>query len=180
MAVIESPTPDLRGMYRDIVYDAAGRVVEDRGWRSNAIVGDCRRLLAAFMSGSAGLGAGITGIRVGMGSPVWDLSAPPLATSAQVSLVDPNPYTVVAVDLSIDFLNGGAVSPTATNRLQIVAQLGPGVPSWPDANHASGNLREFGLVGQLEGAPILLNYVTHPVIAKDPASTLERTIWLVF
>jgi hypothetical protein len=180
MAVIEISTPNLSGMYRDIVYDARGRVVEDRGWKNNAIVADCRRLLAAFMSGSIGVGAGITGIQVGMGLPAWDLTSPPSATSAQASLVDPNPHTVVGADLSFAFLNGAAVSPTPTNRLQIVAQLGPGVPSWPDANHASGNLREFGLVGQLGGSPILINYVTHPVIAKDPSSTLERTIWLAF
>ena len=28
--------------------------------------------------------------------------------------------------------------------------------------------------------PPLINYVTHPAIVKDPTSTLERTIWLVF
>lgn len=66
------------------------------------------------------------------------------------------------------------------NRVQIEATLGPDVPPWPDADHASGNLREFGLVATLDGGPVLINYVTHPLIAKDPASTLERTIWIVF
>ena len=27
---------------------------------------------------------------------------------------------------------------------------------------------------------VSINYVTHPAIVKDPTSTLERTIWLVF
>jgi len=27
---------------------------------------------------------------------------------------------------------------------------------------------------------VLIDYVTHPAIAKDPVSTLTRTIWLVF
>jgi len=41
-------------------------------------------------------------------------------------------------------------------------------------------LREFGLIASLDGVPVLINYRTHPAIAKDPVSTLERTIWLVF
>ena len=44
----------------------------------------------------------------------------------------------------------------------------------------SGSLGEFGLVGQLNGVETLINYVTHPVIVKDPLSTLTRTVWLVF
>jgi hypothetical protein len=85
-------------------------------------------------------------------------------------------------NLQIDFLNltTDSVSAVPTNRLQIVAKLSAGVPNWPDANHATSTLREFGLVGQLNGATVLINYVTHPAIVKDPTSTLERTIWLVF
>ena len=94
--------------------------------------------------------------------------------------MDPNPFTVPIGSLTIDYLAGGVVSPSPTNSIQIFASLGPGVPSWPDANHATGTLREFGLLGQLDGADVLINYVTHPAIAKDPASTLERTIWLIF
>ena len=72
------------------------------------------------------------------------------------------------------------MSAAPTNRLQIQATLGPSVPNWPDANHVSGNLREFGLIASLDGTTVLVNYVTHPVIAKDPASTLQRTVWLTF
>jgi hypothetical protein len=54
------------------------------------------------------------------------------------------------------------------------------VPNWPDANHPTSTLREFGLAAQLNGVTVLINYRTHPAIAKDPASTLERTVWLVF
>ena len=82
--------------------------------------------------------------------------------------------------LQIDYLAGATVSATPTNRLQIKATLGPNVPTWPDAGHSTSSLREFGLVGKIDGADVLINYVRHPVITKDPASSLERTIWLVF
>jgi hypothetical protein len=174
---------NLQGMYRDVLRDAAGRVTWDRGWQKNAIVTDCRRLLAGFMRGSPTGAVGIQGLQVGIGLPAWDQPpGPPPPSAGQVALVDPHPFTVLAADLQIDFLNltTDSVSPEPTNRLQIVASLGPGVPSWPDADHATSTLREFGLVGQLDGATVLINYVTHPAIVKDPTSTLERTIWLVF
>jgi hypothetical protein len=95
-------------------------------------------------------------------------------------LIDPFPFLVPPADLELDFLDGATVTATPTNRLQIKATLGPNLPRWPDANHAIANLREFGLVGQISGANTLINYVTHPVIIKDPSSTLTRSIWLVF
>jgi len=71
-----------------------------------------------------------------------------------------------------------------TNRLQVAVRLGPGVPPWPepgpDPDHPTSTLREFGLFGQLGGATVLINYITHVAIAKDAASTLDRIIWLVF
>ncbi|HEX8150656.1 MAG TPA: hypothetical protein VF591_25955 [Pyrinomonadaceae bacterium] len=180
MATIERPTTEMQGMYRDVLRDAGGRVVWDRGWCRNAIVLDCHRLLAGLLGGPVA-SLGIQGLRVGQGLDAWDVAGPPPATPAQKALVDPHPFLVPAAppSLKIDFLEGGTVTGNATNRLQIVATLGPNVPPWPDANHASGNLREFGLVGKLGGNEVLINYVTHPVIVKDPASTLTRTVWLV-
>jgi hypothetical protein len=179
MATIEKPTVDLHGMYRDVLRDRDGRVVWDRGWGRNAIALDCRRLLAGLIGGPAP-SLGIQGLRVGQGLDAWDLTSPPVPTPAQKKLVDPNPFLVPMAALQRDFIDGGTVTNTPTNRLQIVATLGPNVPPWPDASHTSGNLREFGLVGKLDGIETLINYVTHPVIVKDPASTLTRTIWLVF
>ncbi|GAA4699511.1 hypothetical protein [Phytohabitans rumicis] len=179
MTRVEYPAGELRGEYRDVLRDPAGRVVWDRGWRRNSIVTDCRRLLATFMRG-APASAGVLGLAVGAGLSQWDETGPPPATSGQTALVDPNPFTLGPSGLQIDFLDAGTVSGTPTNRLQIQATLGPGVPPWPGGNHLTGNLREFGLVGQIGGATVLINYVTHLVIAKDPASTLERTIWLTF
>jgi hypothetical protein len=168
----------LHGLYHDVVRGPGGAVLHDPGWRSNAIVLDCRRLLASLMGGQPALG--IQGLAVGAGLAAWDMVGPPPASPAQAALVDPSPFVVPLADLAIDFIDGGLVTAAPSNRLQIVASLGPGEPPWPDGAHVSASLREFGLVAELDGTPSLVNYVTHPVINKDPTSALERTIWLVF
>lgn len=173
----EHPAAALRGQYRDVLRGPDGRVRWDRGWQSNAIVGDCRKLLASFIRGTPAAN-GLIGLQVGAGLSQWDSTGPPPATSGQTALVDPNPFRLTT--LQIDFLNAGAVSSTPTNRLQVLATFGPGFPPWPNGSHVTGNLREFGLVAQLGGTAVLINYVTHPVIAKDRDSTLERTVWLTF
>lgn len=172
--------PLPQGMYRDVLRDANGRVAWDRGWARNAILADCRRLLAALLGGTPGGTLGIQGLAVGAGLAAWDQVPPPQPTGNETGLADPAPFVLPGASLSFTFMDGPVPSATPTNRLQIVATLGPNVPPWPDGNHASGNLREFGLMGQLDGAPTQINLVRHPVVAKDPASTLERTIWLVF
>ena len=176
----ENVATGLNGIYRDVVRDAHGRVTWDSGWKKNAIAATCRNLLAGFMRGTPTGALGIQGLAVGAGLPAWDTTFPPPATSAQTALVDPHPHHIPRTALTISFLSGNVVSSTPTNRLQISASLGPGVPPWPDAHHNTISLREFGLVGQLDGATVLINYVTHPVITKDAASTLDRTLWLVF
>jgi hypothetical protein len=183
MTELEQPATGLEGHYRDVLRGPDGRVVWDRGWKKNTIVGDCRILLASFMRGNPST-TGVIGLQVGAGLAAWDLSGPPAGTPGQVALVDPFPATVPPANIQLDFLNGGAVVLTPTSRIQVRATFGPsvppGVPPWPDANHPTANLREFGLVATLGGTTVLVNYVTHPVIALDPASTLERTIWLQF
>jgi hypothetical protein len=179
MPIIETPAAGLHGSWQDVIRNASGAVIDKTRIRSNAIVVDCRRILASFMAGAPTLG--IQGMLFGTGLSAWDVDGPPAASPAQTALTDPNPYLVPAASLQIDFLDDiGTVVPGPTNRLQIVATLGPGQPSWPDANHVAGSLREFALVGELNGSPALINYVTHPVINKDPANSLERTLWLVF
>jgi hypothetical protein len=181
MAIIdttEAPSSELHGLYRDVLRDPSGRVIWERDWRPNAIVVSCRQLLASFMAGPASLG--IQGLRVGKGNDSWDTTGNPPATPTQPALVDQHSFLVPRTALQIDFLDGATETTTPTNRLQVVATIGPGMPPWPDADHASGNLREFGLVGSMNGKEALINYVTHPVIIKDPLSTLTRTIWLVF
>ncbi|MBB6253161.1 hypothetical protein [Nitrospirillum iridis] len=175
----EYPAMALQGHYHDALTTPDGRVLWDRGWKRNTIVSDCRRLLAGFLHGG-GISLAIQGLWVGRGSDGWDVSGPPPGAPTQSALVDPFPFLVPPAAMQIDFLDGAAVTATPTNRLQIKATLGPGLPPWPDGNHATANLREFGLVGQIGGVKSLINYVTHPVIVKDPVSTLTRTIWLVF
>ena len=173
-------TQNLHGMYRDVVRNAQGIVTFDSRWQRNAIVADCRRLLAGFMRGVPAT-LGIQGLQVGAGLAAWDQPpGPPPAGPGQTALVDTQPFTVPPANLQIDFLQGGTATANPTDRLQVVATLGPGVPPWPDASHPTGTLREFGLFGRIAGAPVLINYVTHLPVVKDPASTLTRTIWLVF
>lgn len=178
MATLEHPTFTIEGHYRDVLRAPTGEAIWDRGWKHNAINVSCRQLIASFMRGTPAA-LGITGLALGAGSETWDLSAPPQPTPTS-TLVDKQPWVIPKASLTLDFLDGGTVVASATNRLQIVAQLGPHVPDWPGPGHTTSSLREFALVGQLNGKPALINYVTHPVITKDPESTLERTIWLVF
>jgi hypothetical protein len=170
----------LVGFYRDLLRDPGGRVRWDSGARKNVIVGDCRRLLAGFMRGAPTTVAGIVGIKVGAGLANWDQVGPPPPSPTTTALVDPNPLVVPVANLTLNYLTGANVSGLPTNRLQVVATLAPGVPPWPDAHHVDATLREFGLFGRLDGADVLIDYVTHPAIIKDPASTLDRTVWLVF
>jgi hypothetical protein len=171
------------GSYRDLLRGPDGRVRWRGGTRKNVVVVDCRRLLAGFMRGTPTNVLGIQGLVVGAGRDVWDRPpGPPPPTSDQAQLVDPDPFTVPRDSLQVDFLDGPNVTADPTNRLQVVATLGPRVPPWPDAasGHPTSTLREFGLIGELDGATVLIDYVTHLAIPKDPSSTLERTIWLTF
>lgn len=185
MAISENATTALEGRYRDVLKDARGEVIWDRGWHKNAIVVSCRQLLASFVKGDL-TSLGISGLRVGAGSDAWDLTAPPVPSPTTGALVDPDFYELpktgfpAGSDFKMDYLDGATVVAFPTNRLQIFAKFGPNTPPWPNGTHTTSSMREFGLAGTLAGSPALLNYVTHPVITKDPASTLERTIWLVF
>jgi hypothetical protein len=179
---IDGVTEGLHGMYHDILRDGNGRVVWDGGLRRNTIVIDCRRLLAGFMRRGPTT-SGITALLVGAGLPAWDApGGTPVPGPSQTALVDASPFSFPLTSSQISFLDPatGAVSADPTPRIQIVATLGPGSPPSPWPGHATLTLREFGLVGQLGTSTVLINYVTHPAIVKDPTSTLERTIWLVF
>ena len=180
MSATEAVALGLYGVFRDVLRDAEGRVTWDSGWQKNAIVVDCRRLLAGFMRGAPTTALGIQELQVGQGDPIWDTAGTPPPNPAQAALVDANPHAEPRAALAVDFIAGGVVVPGPTNRLQIVATLGPGVPAWPDATHPSRTLREFGLVASLNGVQVLINHRTHPAITKDAFSTLTRTIWLVF
>ena len=178
----ENPAQGLYGQFRDVLYDAAGHGVWDHGWVRNTIVADCRRLLAGFVRGTPTVSEAVIGLAVGAGLPAWDSSGPPNPSPTQTTLVDAHPHLVPRAQLQLDFINpsNGTISVQPTGTLQLKAILGPGVPAWPDGFHSTSTLREFGLVARLNGTDVLINYRTHIAIAKDPASTLERSIWLVF
>jgi hypothetical protein len=191
MPSTEFAATELHGMYRDVITNAGGNVTFDSGWKKNIILDGFRRLLASFARGPSPTGPqstalGIDSLLIGAGLAAWDTPpGPPPPDATRTTLYDANGFAVPHnpqpnADFQIDFLQGGTVAGTQTNALQIVVRLAPAVPPWPDANHPTRTLREFGLVGLLNGAPVLLNHVTHPAIVKDPTSTLERTIWLVF
>jgi hypothetical protein len=197
----EISTMTLSGSYRDVMSDAAGRVTWDSGWRKNTIVLDCRRLLAAFMCQQQGT-LGIGWLRVGAGNPDWDNLGtghlPPPGPMTK-NLEDSAAVDVPLLPVAFSYVDeNGSKSEKTTNRLQIVATLAPGVPTWLDAKtnpkHGSVTLREFGLVGTLgvpvpAGSPpgtlpttekVLINAVRHVAIAKSSIDTLVRTIQLVF
>jgi phage tail-like protein len=194
MPKTEYPTTELHGMYRDVVTNG-GVVVSDSGWKKNLILNGFRTLIASFAHGKSAApplsdALGIQAVRFGIGLPAWDAALPP-ADPTRTALTDPNPFAVPRLlppltpgtpnpNFSVTFIQGNVVSATETNVVEITATLPPGVPGWPDGTHATSTLREFGLVGRLDGADVLLNHVAHTGIAKDPGTTLTRTIRLVF
>jgi hypothetical protein len=168
----------VRGVYRDQLTRPDGTVVLDYGWRSNLIALRCRVLLAAFLRNDAALG--IRSLQVGRGDPAWDVTPPPAADpSTTTALVDAAPFTIPVANLVLQYLNplDGVVT-TPTNRVQITATLGLNQPS--PAGSSPFPMREFGLFGDLGGAPFMIDYVRHPLIAKDGAITLERRVRLIF
>jgi hypothetical protein len=180
MPSVHSTDLPLSGIFRDVVRDPHGRITHETPWQKNVIVDDCRRLLATFMHNVPAT-VGIAGMQIGAGLAAWDVAPPAAPVPATANLVDPNPFLVPLANLVIAYLDAASnVTAAPTNRIQIVATLPAGMPPWPDANHATSTLREFGLAGTLGGAPVLINYRIHTAIAKDPTSTLVRTIWLTF
>src|SRR4051794_24663462 len=176
----EHHSDHIAGYVRDVLRSADGELLFDSGTQKNVITDGGRKLLAGFMHGAGTTVQSIFALRVGAGNPAWDAIATPPPSSTTTILVDPNPYDFTG--LIFEYLDPASdtVVIAPTNKLQIRAQLGPHVPNWPDANHTTGTLREYGLVARVNGADTLVNYRTHAAIAKDPTSTLERTIWLVF
>ena len=167
----------LKGTYRDVLHDDRGRVVWRSGVQSNVIRLDARKLLSAFVHGPPVTSQGVQGMLVGRGLAAWDATGAPVPDETVPGLSDPSPFTVPRTSLTLRFLDpvssAGVAAPT--RKLEIVATIGPNTP--PAANLP---LREFALLCLLDGGPLLFNYRRHQAIAKDPTSTLVRTVWLVF
>jgi len=166
----------IEGVYRDRLIDAGGCTLSDSGWRKNMVVLPCRVLLAAFMKNEP-TALGVRSLQIGRGDPAWDNSPPPNPDpNTTTKLTDAAPFVVPLANLTIQFLDAtDNVVATSTNRIQITAKLGPGQPT-----PATFPLREFGVFGQLNGAPQMIDYVRHPVIQKAGPQTLERKVRLAF
>jgi hypothetical protein len=167
----------LQGFYRDCLVAASGHEIFNSGWRHNLIVTPCRTLLAGFMKNDTAFG--VRSLQVGRGDPAWDASGALLPDPGTKQLTDVTPFVIPVANLTIDYLDSvDAVSVTPTNVIQVTATLGPGQPT--AATDPPFPLREFGLFGQLEGQPFMIDCVRHPLIDKDGSVTLERKIRLVF
>lgn len=171
-------TITIQGIYRDRLIRPCGEVQSDSGWRKNLIVLRCRILLAAFLHNEAGA-LGIRNLQIGRGDAGWDAVPPPAADPATTTkLVDAAPFVLPVANLALAYLSDqDAVVAGPTNRVQITATLGPGQPS--AAGQPPFPMREFGLFGEIAGAPFMIDYIRHPLIEKDAAVTLERHVRLV-
>lgn len=168
----------LKGIYRDILRDAGGKVTHDSGWIGNTIVERCRILLAGFMKNDPT--DGIHHLAFGQGLATWDSSGTPASDQAATGLVTPYNPPIAAANLTITYLdesNNEVAAPTS--RLQITAILTPGYPA-PLAPLTTFPLREFGLFGRFGGTDYMINSIRHAVIHKDASATLIRMIRLFF
>ena len=165
----------VKGIYRDRLLGADGRLVFDSEWKSNLIVTNCRVLLAAFMRNETTV-RGIRSLQVGQGRPEWDTQPPPAPPVVSNKLEDNNPFVIPVANLILQYLNDSdAIVPGPTSRIEITATLGPNQPA-PGAV----SLREFGLFGEFNGQPFMIDYIRHPVIQKSGTFTLERRVRLIF
>jgi hypothetical protein len=165
----------IKGIYRDRLLDAGGQLVFDSEWKSNLIVTNCRVLLAGFMRNEVTV-RGIRNLQVGQGLSSWDDNPPGAPPVTSNTLVDNAPFVIQVANLNLQYLNDSdAIVPGPTSRIEITATLGPNQPV-----PGIYNLREFGLFGELNGQPFMIDYVRHPVIQKSGSFTLERRIRLIF
>ena len=168
----------IEGIYRDRLLDPRGAVVFDSRWRSNMIVLQARRLLAGFMKNEA-TAHGIQSMKIGSGLDAWDVTPPPAPDPVAVTDLVTTIFTIPAAALRIEYLDASdAPTVTPTNRIQITATLGVDQPA--PASSPPAKLREFGLFGEMNGTPFMIDYIRHPLIEKEGSVTLERKVRLIF
>jgi hypothetical protein len=156
--------------------------VFDSGWRSNMIVMRARVLIAGLLRGDQDESPlGIQSLKLGRGLASWD-TLPPASPDPETmtQLVDPSPYEIPRSALTLRYLTkSNEVTSEPTNRLEVIATLGPGEPSGQNVP-SPYPLREFGLFGKLNDTDYMIDYIRHPLIEKDSAVTLERRVQLIF
>jgi len=182
---------NIKGQYRDVII-RHGKVLQDRGWKSNTIVPDYGRFLAALMKKYFQQPVGIEYILVGSSS--IDFAAfKKKATDYFNWLNEGNsgPYVIESYWIwakpiepaNVKFLDEKDVGAAqVTHRLMIDVAMQKDEPG-----KDTFNFREFGLVGidKDKGAFItdrlyFINYVAHGQITKDSSMELSRTIKLEF
>jgi hypothetical protein len=172
----------IKGIYRDRLLDAGGEGLFDSGWRSNMIVMRCRVLLAGLLKDDNDESPlGIQSLKLGRGHASWD-NTPPASPDPETmtQLVDQTPYVIPRSALVLRYLTkSNEISNAPTNRLEVIATLGPGEPSGQNVP-SPYPLREFGLFGKLNNTDYMIDYIRHPLIEKDSAVTLERRVQLIF
>lgn len=168
----------ISGRYRDRLRDRQGSLLWKSGWRSNRILNNCDRLLAALLKGEVGM-QGLLYWAVGEGQPSWDALLPnPQPTNTQLT------QEVARLPLAseqIDYIDDrGNSSTTPTPRLEI--RLDIDGSTLVDSGFQS--LREFGLFGgDATIAPdsgFMIDRVIHPRIDVAPGMILSRTLQLTF
>jgi hypothetical protein len=188
---------EIKGEYRDILTEN-GEAVADMGWRSNTIVSDFGRFLAALMKRDFNSNvlerSGADYIAFGSGSAtdeefksrvvellkkIPDLSQPLKSLTPE--------YWVWAKKIdksSIKYLDSNqevSQNPTNSIRLEVVVEEN-------EPPNETLNFKEFGLFGvdrKDDGSPnpdriYFINRVSHESIGKTPTVKLSRTIVLKF
>lgn len=168
----------ITGTFYDILADSQGQALWESGWRSNIIVHNGDRLLAALMKGHAGL-QGILYLAVGEGEEEWDSKLPPPDVSA--SQLSSEVLRLALGPDQIVYLENQKVPTTEiTDCLEITADI-KGEDLTP---HGFQSLREFGLFGgdatDKPNSGFMIDYVIHPRIDLTPDATLTRRIRLSF
>ena len=171
-------TKAMSGRYQDRFFNHQGILLWQSSWRSNRILNNCDRLLAALLKGEVGM-EGLLYWAVGEGQPIWDDLLPnPQSTNTQLT------QEVARFPLApgqINYIDDqGNFSIIPTQRLEILLDIDGS--TLVDSGFQS--LREFGLFGgDATTAPdsgFMINQVIHPRIDVAPGMTLSRTLQLTF
>ena len=186
----------IKGEYRDIL-SRNGEVIVDTCWKSNAIVEDYGRFLAALMKKDFIKGqVGIEYMAVGSGSKDYAEFKSKVESFFKKGSLD-QPYKpesddnwVWAKEIEADRIKyldeeGEVIDDSdkiITNRLTIDVTFGKGEPS-----EETLEFKEFALLGIDKEGDIFvpkklffINYVDHGLITKDESMVLTRTIILTF
>lgn len=172
-----------------------GEIARNYGWRSNTIVADYGRFLAALMKKEFPVPVGIEYLAVGSGSQ--DDSQFKDKVAAFFNWLNEDPARTGPMFLGenwvwakkigpgdISYLDGlGDTTNDVTNRVELQVKFEQNEPT-----EKTLSFQEFALLGINKneegifdtGRLFLINYVTHGVITKDKDTELSRAIKLIF